>query len=281
MPQIARSSGENGQFLMFNSSNPTPGAAPQSELTGQVLFYAKPEPLNAQRHSDLRITRSETPFGFASKAQVIPLHVPEFGPAGLCYPIIFAGEDAFPVAVMGIRADENLFINDEGRFTEGNYIPAFIRRHPFVVAENPASDQLIVCIDRDAASLSPSGEVALFENGKPSRYTQDAVQFCRDFQTDRARTLEFVALLKTLDLLEAKQTVYTPPANALSGSSQPVRIADYLAVSVEKLNALPDDKLLELHKSGALQQIYAHIQSLFGWERIIVQSLARAPLAAA
>ncbi|MCA6308605.1 MAG: SapC family protein, partial [Phenylobacterium sp.] len=50
---------------------------------------------------------------------------------------------------------------------------------------------------------------------------------------------------------------------------EPQQIAEYFGVSEEKLNALPHDKLAELRDNGALQQIYAHILSLFGWDRLI------------
>jgi hypothetical protein len=40
-------------------------------------------------------------------------------------------------------------------------------------------------------------------------------------------------------------------------------------VSEEKLKALPDAKLRELINTGALPQIYAHLTSLSGWDRLI------------
>ena len=57
---------------------------------------------------------------------------------------------------------------------------------------------------------------------------------------------------------------------------QPQKIAEYFAVSEDKLKALPAEKLAELRDNGALGQIYAHLVSLLGWDRLIAKTLLRA-----
>ena len=46
-------------------------------------------------------------------------------------------------------------------------------------------------------------------------------------------------------------------------------------MSEAKLNALSAEKLKELTANGALSQIYAHLISLFGWDRLIVKAMLR------
>ena len=54
------------------------------------------------------------------------------------------------------------------------------------------------------------------------------------------------------------------------------QIAEYIAVSEDKLKALPDAKLRELMDNGALiSQIYAHLVSLSGWDKLTSLALFR------
>ena len=246
------------------------------ELTGQVLMYNKPEPLSLEAHGDLGLINSDRPFAFAFAANAVPVQVTEFGPASINYPVIFAGPERTPLAIMSVRPEENLFIT-EGRFDPDAYIPAFIRRYPFVTAANPENDQVIVCIDTSAGFLTRhGGDVKLFENGEPTAYTKNAIEFCQNFEMERQRTESFVNLMKELDLFEDRKQMITP-ANDDGTPGEPIQLSDYFAVSEQKLKALPADKLVQLRDTGALQQIYAHINSLLNWDRLVARTLLSAP----
>ncbi|HUO12959.1 MAG TPA: SapC family protein [Caulobacteraceae bacterium] len=262
---------------------PTQGPAPPAaEFSGNVLFYSKPEPLSRELHSKIGLRRMDKPFSFAATSNVVPLTVAEFPLAGLSYPIIFAGERYQPLAVMGVGQGQNLFIRPDGSFEVGAYIPAYIRRYPFVLANDQNRGQLVVCIDRAASMLGEDYDLAFFdEKGEPTDYTNGCIQFCNDFENEGRRTESFINLLKDLDLFEVKQATFTPPRpDGAAGPSQ--TIAEYFAVSEEKVRALPGDKLQQLVVNGALGQIYAHMMSLAGWDRLIALALARnAPLVAA
>ena len=250
-------------------------APAEGEISGNVLLYSRPEPLNIEQHGKLGFNRSATPFGFAAKTHVAPLVVTEFAPACMLYPIIFAGDDHQPLAVMSLRPDENLFIAESGAVSPDTYVPAYIRRYPFVFADDEQAQRLVVCIDRASKALVENGDTPLFQNGDTSQFTKDAIEFCRQFEEERQRTEQFVKLIKDNDLFELKKAVFTPRnADGSPGEEQP--IAEYFAVSEEKLNALAPDKLLELQRNGALAQIYAHLISLLNWDRLIAVTLARA-----
>jgi hypothetical protein len=250
---------------------------PQGQITGAVMFYSQPEPLNPENHAKLGLREMDAPFAFAASAHIIPIHVSEFGPASLSYPIIFAGEQKMPLAVTGMMSGENLFVDANGQHDPHSYIPAFVRRYPFVLAGNPANgadEQLVVCIDRAAPMLAEDGAVRLFENGKLTSFAERAVEFCSNFETERRRTELFVNKLKELDLFEVKESNFQP--RMADGSlGAPVKMAEYFAVSEEKLNKLSDADLRELHLTGALRQCYAHINSMFNWERIIGRASLR------
>ncbi|HXQ48025.1 MAG TPA: SapC family protein [Caulobacteraceae bacterium] len=244
-------------------------------VTGQVLFYTRPEPLDINRHGKLGMMATDRPFRFAAKQHFIPLHAGEFGPAAVNYPIIFAGTDYAPLAVMGLSAGENMFIAEDGYYRPGAYIPSFIRRYPFVGARDDQAKRTIVCIDR-ASDLwvEDKADVMLFENGEASQFTKNCIEFCSQFDTDRAASELFVKILQDLDLFETRQATYTPRLeNNVLGEQQ--LVAEFFAVSETKLKELPNDKFLELKDNGALPLIYAHMTSLFGWERLISEALAK------
>ncbi|MEM9054972.1 MAG: SapC family protein, partial [Pseudomonadota bacterium] len=165
---------------MENTLNPQPNAQ-QPELTGNVLFYKNPQPLNPEQHAGLGVKQIDQPFGFLRQAHAIPVTVTEFGMAAAAYPIIFVGDEFTPVAVMGIRQNENLFVRDDGSTEPDFYVPAFVRRYPFVFANDNQSDRLLLCIDRDAPMVTNQPDVALFENGEPTPFTQNAIEFCKEF----------------------------------------------------------------------------------------------------
>lgn len=244
-------------------------------LAGTVLFYGKPEPLSMEAHGKLGFNPVDKPYAFVASTHLVPLTVTEFSPAALSYPVIFAGENRQPVAVMGLRPAENLFVQANGDFNAEAYIPAYVRRYPFVFANDDVQKRMILCIDRDAPFLVEGGQAPLFNGNEPSDYTKQAMEFCNNFEQERARTDAFVQLLKDLDLLTVREAIFTP-RNADGQPGQPQKIAEYFAVSEDKLRELPAEKLAELRDNGALGQIYAHLVSLLGWDRLIAMAFARA-----
>ena len=256
----------------------TDTTANANPLSGNVLFYGKPEPLSVEAHGALGVDPVDQPYGFAAKANIVPLTVTEFAPAALTYPVIFVGEGRQPVAVMGLRPGENLFVSEAGVFRPEAYIPAYVRRYPFVFANDEVQKRLILCVDRDAPFIKEGGATPLFADGKPSPYVEQAMEFCNNFEQERLRTENFIKLLTDLDLFETREANFTP-RNPDGTAAAPQKIAEYFAVSEDKLKALPAEKLVELRDNGALGQIYAHLVSLLGWDRLIAIAFQKAATA--
>ncbi|MCU0882332.1 MAG: SapC family protein [Hyphomonadaceae bacterium] len=261
---------------MTDTSAKTPGTP---ELTGQVLLYKNPEPLNLVAHKDLGLKQVERPFGFVDTTHVVPLTVQEFGIAAASMPIIFAPDRRTPLAVMAARSGENTFVGEAGAWEMDAYIPAFIRRYPFVFANDQTNDNLVVCIDTQAEMIGTNPDLPLFDNDQPSEYTKNAMEFLQDFERQRRATEEFSKLLNDMDLLEDKSVTFTP-TNPDGSAGEVVKVADYVAVSEDKLNALPAAKFLELKQSGALAGIYAHLVSLLQWQKLVNRAV-RNPLVVA
>lgn len=246
----------------------------QPDLSGQVLFYKRPEPLSLEKHRGLGVKQIAAPFSFLTQAHAVPITVSEFGVVATCFPVIFVGPDKTPVAVMGIRQNENEYVDGAGQPDPDAYIPAFVRRYPFVFASDPKTDRLLLCIDRAAEMVSDRPDVPFFEGDQPSKFTQDAIEFCKEFERQRRATVEFIEMIDKAGLFEQKSVAFTPrDQNGNVGETQ--KIADYWAISEEALNALPDAKFNEIRNTGALAAIYAHMVSLMNWQRVIQKALRR------
>jgi SapC len=248
----------------------------QPGITGNVLFYSQPEPLSPETHGKMGVKNMDGPFGFAKVGHAVPLTVGEFPAASSTGPIIFVGDEKLPISVMGLNAGENMFLRADGLFDPGIYIPAYIRRYPFIFANDDAAKQMVLCIDRAAEFIVETGyDMPFFEaDGQPSTYTKGCIEFCNNFELERQRTANFVQILQELDLLETKTATYNA-MNPDGTLAEPQKIADYFGVSEEKLLKLPTKKYMELRDNGALPQIHAHLVSLLGWDRLVAIALSR------
>jgi hypothetical protein len=253
----------------------TAAEAPPVQLSGQLLFYKNPEPLNRQVHANLGLKAQDKPFAFVAQTHLVPLLIGEFAPASLSYPIVFMGEPRRPAAVMGVRAGENLFASAEAGMEPHAYVPFYVRRYPFALANDNANKQAVVIIDRDSELLSETPDAPFFQNGEATQLVTDMIKFCEGFEQNRLATEAFCQVIEDLDLLELQYTDYTP-RNADGSPGEPQRIAEYFAVSEAKLNGLAADKLAELRDNGALRQIYAHMNSLAGWEKLMAIAVDKA-----
>jgi len=222
-----------------------------------LLFYDNPVALNKVTHKDTRIKPMVNNFGFAAETNSVILAGVEFTEAAKEYPIVFAssGDSVIPVALLGLRNAENLFVAEDGSW-DAKYIPAFVRRYPFVLAETGDEGQRVVCIDETFSGFSKEEGEPLFEDDEATPILKQALDFLDEYQKQYLRTERFVQRLKDNDLLmalNAKIDMADGAQFALTG---------LLAVDEKKLLQLEDDKALEFFKSGELAWVYCHLMSL-------------------
>ncbi len=128
-----------------------------------LLFYQRPEVLHPQLHQALHLKR-EGNFGFAKATNAVAITSTEFVAAMRNYPIVFSIKESHPLVVLGLE-QENLFVDASGNWLDGRYVPAYIRRYPFVFIAHPDGKQFVLGIDKASALLEEGGEGrALFED---------------------------------------------------------------------------------------------------------------------
>jgi hypothetical protein len=246
--------------------------ANEPTIQGQLPLYKKPEPLSAQTHKGKGITYTDRPFDFLADTHFVPLTVGVFGLAASRFPIIFLGENRTPVAAMGLQQGANLFVNPQnGLYEENCYLPAFVRRYPFVAAAHgDESDRFTVCVDAGSHLFSHTPEEPFFnEDGTPTPFLERAIDYVRRFENDVAQTVEFVKELRDLDLFDQQQTNFQPRDAEGNPVGEPQVVASYWGVSGDKVKALSHENLAKLRDSTALGAIYAHMISMAQWELLL------------
>ncbi len=244
-------------------------------VTGNVMFYGNPQPLSKEKHKGFGVTQVAKPFDFMAKQHFMPLTAAEFATAAASFPVVFAGEERNPIGIMGIRANENLFVN-EGVFNNDFYLPSFARRYPFVLAGDQANDRFVVCVDEDAECVTNTNPATEFFAGEDtSQFTKDAFEFLQSFERDRQATTTMIERFKELDLFEPKD-MHFQGQNADGSPAERQKIADYFAVSAEKLAGLDEATMAEFVTKGYMAAAYSHILSLNNWQRLVNMTLRKA-----
>ena len=223
------------------------------------LFYNGLQPLSSSEHGDWK-ARNVDSAPFLVGQHAIPLTIDEFAPAQRFYPIVFTqGDDAVPIALMGLNEGVNTFMGEDGKLIENVYVPAWVRRYPFMLAKlRPDSDELSLCFDPTADAIGPFEEgQPLFEDGKPAEATQNILSFCEEFEQAGLRTGAFMKELIELKILIDGEVSIQP-----ENSDQPFIYRGFQMISEEKLRELRGDQLRKMARSGMLPLLYAHLFSL-------------------
>jgi hypothetical protein len=223
------------------------------------LLYNGLEPLSSNLHSHYK-ARSSDALPMLAQIHAVPITIDEFVTAQRYYPIVFSSGDApVPLALMGLNEGVNVFIDDEGRLLGEVYVPAYLRRYPFMLAKlREDADDLSLCFDPQSGIIGDYEDgTPLFDNGQPSETTQAILKFCEEFEISAQRTAAFVNELKEAEMLIDGEASVQP-----TGSEQPFIYRGFQMVSEEKLRELRGDTLRKMNQNGMLHLMMAHLFSL-------------------
>ena len=243
-------------------------APQQSQLP---LFYNALEPLSSEAHANFKI-RGQDSAPFLVNQHAIPITVDEFTLVQRHMPIVFTvGDNPVPLALMGLNEGVNVFVGDDGRLTDENvYIPAYIRRYPYMLAKlHPAAEDLSLCFDPTSGALGAfdDGE-PMFVDGKPTEIVNNILNFSQSFEEAGARTANFMADLKEMDLLHDGEITIQA-----DGAAQPFVYRGFMMINEDKLKELRGDQLRKIHRNGMLPLLYAHQFSLLLMREIFAKQM--------
>jgi len=237
------------------------------------LFYKEIVPLNATQHGKMKIRQVEK-SPFIAQTHAIPITVDEFGLAQRHYPIVFSiGENSIPIALMGLNEGVNVFLDPDGRpIDTATYIPAYIRRYPFLLAKlNPDTDELSLCVDPTSEAVGEFDDgQPLFDGDQPSDATKAILEFCEQFETAGQRTSAFMEDVKKSGLLMDGEVAIQP-----EGYQQPFIYRGFQMIDEEKLRELRGDELRKMNQNGMLPLLYAHLFSLAQMREVFARQLGQ------
>lgn len=226
-------------------------------MSKQLLIYERANTISSEVHRDWCV-QAGTTYAFAREINSVPLLAAEFAASAGEYAIIFAGNDetVFPSVVLGLQDNQNLFLNGGGTWS-GTYIPAFLRRYPFIFSENPAGG-FTLCIDEEFEGLNREGRgERLFDSeGKRTQYLSNILNFVSTYQAQFERTRLFCRRLVELKVLDPAQARFQMPDGRTSA------LTGFYAINRERLKTIPEATLKEMFQTDELELCYLHMHSL-------------------
>jgi len=240
-------------------------------MTTQLLFYERAVPLSKERHADWSVETGGD-YSFARNVNAVPLLATEIPAAASEYAVVFTGtsEAVMPAALLGIRTDENIYLADDGGWN-AKYIPAFVRRYPFVFSSSGNGATFTLCLDEEFSGCNQEGRgQKLFnEESEATPYLERMLAFTKNFQAQYGPTASFCKKLMDLNLLDPMK------AQIKSKDGAEMSLGGFMAVSRDRLKELPGDTLSELAKTNELELIYMQLASMKNVSTLAERLMAR------
>ncbi len=234
----------------------------EAKGTGLPLFYKQPVPIDSKAHVNLSLKKFD--LSFTSEVNAVPVNMIEMPQICHFYPIAFSPDaNATPVAILGLRDGENLFVNGKGEWLSKTYVPAYIRRYPFIFSEMPESDKFSLCIDKTDAVTAEKGDQRLFnDKGEPTALTNNALEFCKSYHAAALQTQAFSKALADAGVLAERSVQIN------TGDNKKISFSGFRIIDEKKLAEIDDKTFLEWRQKGWLPFIYAHLFSGAQWQRL-------------
>ncbi len=227
--------------------------------------------LDHEEHQHLKVI-TERSARFGDNVMHVATFPFEFRDVQAFYPILFhQGSDGGirPVALFGLQENENLFLDDDG--WQAGYIPAMIRREPFLIAIQPPEDPdqgesvRVLALDVDHPRVNTEEGEALFQPlGEYTDFLEQTADLVEAIYGAVMHSKAFVEALQELDLIEA--VTFEIPLQ--DGSVN--ELLGFHCVAEEKLQELSGEELGDLQAQGFLMPLFmmlasmAHLRTLIG-----------------
>jgi hypothetical protein len=240
-------------------------------VSTQALFYEQVVPVSQASHADLCVDR-DVGFEFSRRTNFVPLAGVEFEKAAWHYPIVFIQQDNqfLPAAILGYGAQDNLFLDDAGGWG-CDYVPGYVRRYPFILANITEADTFTLCIDPSYAGCTEdgNGDRLFLLGGARSPFLERALAFVQQFHGELKVTSQWCASLAEMDLFEPMQ------AQVAMNSGEKLSLSGFHTISRERLAAVEPAKIDALLKAGGLELVYLHLFSLANFGSLMGRHSAR------
>ena len=128
-------------------------------------------------------------------------------------------ESSFGLGITNEASKEkNVFVDDDGQWDMRSYIPAYVRKYPFIFHESEDSDTFTLCVEQANINNDDNAN-PFFDDGTPTPLVEQSLDFCKNFQAAWAQTTQFVSTLNDLDLLIERRADMQSPSGESSSLS--------------------------------------------------------------
>ena len=222
--------------------------------------------LTSEAHRDLKVAEDSV-FDVAAKQHVITIRANEIAYAASGFPIFFTQDPSSGSATISImtsfESGANLFVRSGS--WDATFSPSTMSTYPLFLMKSESSAQgYAVGFNEQNPAFSKEGGRRLFEDdGKPSPYLDEMTEALQAGAEADLQTRFFLEKLEELELFKAIDIL----VGHEDGKVQ--KIQGLSTVDEERLQALPDDRVLELHKTGYLLPLHAVLMSTFQLNELI------------
>lgn len=233
-------------------------------MSNLPLFYRSLVALDRDAHRSWSVAHPQR-FGFARASHLVPALVDEFAAACRHLPILFLPESLGPTPVFltGLAPGRSALVDGAGAWT-GRYLPAYLRRYPFILGESEGAAPIVCLDDSDRSLIGPApaagegGRQPLFApDGSDTPLLQERVRLVAEYAEAARRTAAFGRVLQDLGILSALTVQGQDPSTGATHSFHGVMGIDEAALA-----ALSEEGFARLRREGVLPAVYAHLVSL-------------------
>ena len=244
------------------------------------LFYRELVAFDTEKHGKLAFPAMPPDFRYAAQTNVIPLLVNEIPFALRNYPLVFlpatGGQPPTLAVLVGVGDGHNQFVGASGQWRANTYIPAWVRRYPFIAVAAEGQADPVLALDPSASWINTKGGEVLVKDGKPTPRLDFIINFQKEFQEIALRTQALAKALNDAGVLEEGSLRFAPPNG--NPAAQAKEITGFLIVSEQKLRALSAEAIGKLHQADALGLAYAQLFSLANLPNIVAEPASAKPV---
>jgi SapC len=211
--------------------------------------------LSRGEHAGLQI-RDDLVEATAASQHLIPIVVSEFRKAATQYPIVFAKHPETgrfgPYVLNGLALEENLFWS--GTELDVAYVPLNVRRQPFYVGTDDASDtpRNVLCIDLDNPCIDDSGSKRIVNpDGSDSSYLEEILSILGELVAGKGATEQFIATALSLELLAPILL------DIVLDDGTPLQVEGLYGLDEDKFRQLDEREIARQWHTGFLDLVYA------------------------
>lgn len=218
--------------------------------------------LNNVEHQDIKIITDRS-AKYGDDVMFTMAFTFEFRDLQACYPILLHRDkegNFFPLALLGFRERENLFLDESG--WHAPYVPAMIRRQPFLIGYQRSRDQLepgedrIMSLDMDSPRVNTEVGESLFQPlGGRTPFLESATILLENVYQGYEQNKKFVKALEDNDLIES----ITFEIQLDDGSVN--QLFGFSVIDEDKLQQLSGETLESFSLQGFLMPIFMMLAS--------------------